>query len=277
MINFFFIIAISILVPFGIIPFLSKLIKFFCNKEFKVSILLKWILVGICIVGLFFIDLDYKKTLAENTPFKVSFKKDEPFVRCTINPRDVSKYAQGESINGILWDKTYEKYELIIENKSGYPLYDFNCIITVPGFIIQKNVIETKSSNPKQIVIKDYEYELEMLEQQKNGQFVHSENVVANRFDIYIEEFNKEHKTGIWFYVKPMTFDGKVILHFYTDSERETGYQTANIIIRKDLGSTMIVSSTPTDNFGIYNKVISLDKVTLNQDNPTKTVYTPEY
>ena len=277
MINFIFIIGISIIVVFVIVPFLSKLTNFFFNKEFKVSLRLKWILVGICIIALLFIDLDYKKTLAENTPLKIFFKKGKPSVSCEIKPRDVSKYAQGELINGILWDTAYEKYELIIENKSGYPLYDFNCILTVPGFILQKDIIETKSDNPEQIVIKDYDYELEMLEQQKDGRFVHSENVVANRFDIYIEEFNKKHKTGIWFYVKPMTFDGKIIVNYYIDSERETGYQSAFIIKRKDLDNTMILSNTLTDNFGVSSKVISLDTVTLNQDNPSKTFYLPEY
>jgi hypothetical protein len=203
--------------------------------------------------------------------------KGAPKVTCEFILRDTSHYSVGKVIDGIIWQAGYEKYELLIENKSGYSLHDFNVISSLPGFVIQKGIVQSKTVASQSIEFKNYDYECEIMEKQKDGSFTHSPNIVNNRLDLFLSKFDKNYKIGIWFYVKRINVNGKLIVKYFTEVEKENGHQSASDILCGEIGASFYLSSKATQDFRIGTRCLTLDKTTLTINNPSKTIHIPEY
>jgi hypothetical protein len=239
----------------------------------------KWIFTGsafvVIMIVMLLIDVDSRTTLKENLPFQIVFEKTEPRVAVDFIERDVSLYSPGDTIENVAWEQEYEKYELVVVNQSEYSLHDFNCYLAIPGFVLYRGVIDTRTDNPKAVDLISYEYETEMLKGKNNGRYKHSENVVTNRLGFFIEKLNADSKVSVWFFAKPATFDGKLILEYYIDSRRKNGHQSANLITRASINHKMNLNPAAAEDFLIPLRWMPLDAVTLNNKDSSVTIAHP--
>lgn len=204
-------------------------------------------------------------------------KNNNPVVSCSFKLRDTSKYKTGEIIEGVEWEPAYEKYELLIENKSKFSLYDFDLISALPGFVLTKDIVNSKTNDINSINFKDYAYESEMMEMKEDGSFVHASNLVGNRLDLHLNIFEKGHKICVWFIIKRLNQNGKLITRYFTDAEKDNGFHSASDIVVEPSGSPFYLSNVRSANFEIRTLSMSLDKTTLTESNPSKTVYIPKH